>query len=354
MVCKDTDNKGDPADAVPLANQLIAGSSNLVIVLGGDGDTATAITPLFDQAHITMFTTTGQAAFDHSTLTYFWRDVPPDESQGYGMALAAQKLGYTRVALLFGNDVAAQGSAPAARKGAKALGLNIVADQTLSLDQPSYRTEVKQLIAAHPQVIISEADPQTTGTYLSELKQLGSLIPIVSDTVAFNPPWTKAVANAVGASEYGKLIYPLVPYAPTGSVAYKTWVAALLASRADVQQASSWTSDLYSAANYDSVTIAALAMIEAHSTSPQKFNAYITKVTNPSAGAVIVHTYAAGKAALAAGKRIQYIGASGPIIFNQYHNSTPTYAIERSTASGHVTVIAPISGKGIQALAAKS
>ena len=162
---------------MPLANQLIASNPNLVVLLGGDGDTATALVPIFNQASIPIFATTGQASFDKATQPFFWRDVPPDEAQGYGMALAAQKLGYSRVALVFGNDVAAQGTAPTARKGARALGLNVVVDQTIALNQPSYRTEVEQLIAAHPQAIISEADPQTTGTYMSELKQLGGTPP---------------------------------------------------------------------------------------------------------------------------------------------------------------------------------
>ncbi len=67
LTCTPVDSKGDPADAVPAANRMIASSSALVGVLGGGSDEATAVVPLFQQAHIPIFSTTGQASFDHST-----------------------------------------------------------------------------------------------------------------------------------------------------------------------------------------------------------------------------------------------------------------------------------------------
>src|SRR5665213_1197706 len=86
ITCVPTDAKGDPADAVPAANRLI-------------------------------FSTTGQASFDRSTASYFWRILSPDPAQGGAMAAAAKKLGFTKVATVFGNDSSAQGSAPAAIAG---------------------------------------------------------------------------------------------------------------------------------------------------------------------------------------------------------------------------------------------
>jgi hypothetical protein len=38
-------------------------------------------------------------------------------------------------------------------------------------------------------------------------------------------------------------------------------------------------------------------------------------------GAVVVHTFAVGVAALQVGKKIDYVGAAGVIDFNQWHNS---------------------------------
>lgn len=348
LTCVPVDSKGDPADAVPAANKLIASSSSLAGVLGVGSDIASTVMPLFEQAKIPVFSTTGQASFDRSTFQYFWRDLAPDDAQGYAMAIAAQKLGATKAAAVFGNDIAAQGSAPTAIKGMQKLGLDIVANQALALDQGSYRSEVQKLLAGGAQVIVSEADPQTSATYLSELSQQGQLIPMVTDTVSQEPSWIKAVSGAIGRSELSKLDTIVIPYAPMTSPAYKTYTASLLASAAQVSQPAQWNTDLYSVADYDSTVIMALAMIAAKSTAPSVYNSYITKVTSPSASAVVVNTFAAGKAALDAGKQIQYVGASGPIVFNQYHNSGGGFAMIRLSPTGKTIFVGPITAAEVQ------
>jgi ABC-type branched-subunit amino acid transport system substrate-binding protein len=329
LQCTPVDSKGDPADAVPAANRLIASSSSLVGVLGAGSNEATSVVPLFEQAQIPIFSTTGQAAFDRTTDRYFWRILSPDAAQGSAMAAAGKKLGFTRAAALFGNDVAAQGSAPTAIAGVKRLGLNLVANQTLAVGQTSYRSEAQAMSTAKPQAITTEADPQTSATYFAELSQLGQVPALITDPVSQEPTWRKAVGGAIGTSLLNKQDYAVVAYSPPNSPAYKVFTAALLASAKQVPQPAQWEADLYSVADYDSVIIMALAMDAAHSTSPSTYDRYVTQVTAPASGATVVGTYAAGKAALAQGKRIQYVGAVGPINFNQWHNAGNQFAIER-------------------------
>lgn len=327
--CTPVDSKGDPADAVPAANRLIASSSSLVGVLGGGSDEATAVVPLFQQARIPIFSTTGQSSFDHSTASYFWRILSPDAAQGNAMAAAAKKLGYSKVATLFGNDAAAQGSAPTAISGARRLHLTLTASQTLAIGQPSYRSEAEQLGAGNPQAIITEADPKTSATYLAELSQLSHVPVLITDPVSQEPTWRTAVGGAIGTSLLNKQDYAVVAYSPSTSLAYRTYTAALMASRKQVPQPAQWDADLYSVVDYDSVVIMALAMDASHSIKPSVYNGFVTKVTSPASGALVVHTYAAGEAALAKGKRIQYVGAVGATVFNQWHNSGQGFAIEQ-------------------------
>jgi ABC-type branched-subunit amino acid transport system substrate-binding protein len=328
LQCTPVDSKGDPADAVPAANRLIASSSSLVGVLGGGSDEATAVVPLFQQARIPIFSTTGQSSFDHSTASYFWRILSPDAAQGNAMAAAAKKLGYSKVATLFGNDAAAQGSAPTAISGSRRLHLTLTASQTLAIGQPSYRSEAEQLGAGNPQAIITEADPKTSATYFAELSQLSHVPVLITDPVSQEPTWRTAVGGAIGTSLLNKQDYAVVAYSPPTSLAYRTYTAALTASRKQVPQPAQWDADLYSVADYDSVVIMALAMDASRSIKPSVYNGFVTKVTSPAAGALVVHTYAAGEAALAKGKRIQYVGAVGATVFNQWHNSGQGFAIE--------------------------
>ena len=348
LACTPVDSKGDPADAVPAANRMIAASSSLVGVLGGGSDTATSVVPLFEQAQIPVFSTTGQSAFDRTGDSYFWRILSPDAAQGSAMAAAAKKLGFTRVAALFGNDSAAQGSAPTAISGVRRLGLSLVANQTLAVGQTSYRSEAQALSTAKPQAIVTEADPQTSATYFSELSQIGQVPALITDPVSQEPTWRKAMGGAIGTGLLDRQDYAVVAYSPTTAPAYKVYTAALLASAKQVPQPSQWDSDLYSVADYDSVIVMALAMDAAHSTKPSVYNGYISKVTAPSAGATVVHTYAAGKAALAAGKSIQYVGAVGPLDFNQWHNAGNQFAIERYSG-GNWAVSSVLSAAEISA-----
>jgi len=340
LKCTPVDSKGDPADAVPAANRMIASSSSLVGVLGGGSDEASAVVPLFQQAGIPIFSTTGQASFDHSTASFFWRILSPDAAQGNAMAAAAKKLGFKRVATLFGNDVAAQGSAPTAIAGVRRLHLSLTASQTLAVGQLSYRSEVQKLASGHPAAIITEADPQTSATYFSELSQLGRVPVLITDPVSQEPTWRSAVGGALGKSFLDKQDNAVVAYSPPTSLAYRTYTSALLASKKQVPQPGQWDADLYSVADYDSVVIMALAMDAAHSTKPSVYNGYVTKVTSPTKGAIVVHTYADGKAALAKGKRIQYVGAVGPTVFDRWHNSGQGFAVERySNGSWKVTTL---------------
>jgi branched-chain amino acid transport system substrate-binding protein len=348
LQCTPVDSKGDPADAVPAANRLIASSSSLIGVLGGGTDDATAVVPLFQQAKLPIFSTTGQASFDHSTASYFWRILSPDAAQGNAMAAAAKKLGYSKVATLFGNDASAQGSAPSAIAGVKRLHLSLTANQTLAIGQPSYRSEAQQLTSANPQAIITEADPQTSATYFAELSQLGHVPALITDPVSLAPTWRAAVGGAIGKSLLAKQDYAVVAYSSPTTLAYRTYAAALNASSKQVPMPSQWAADLYSVADYDSVVIMALAMDASHSVNPSVYNGFITKVTSPSAGAVVVHTYAAGQAALAKGKHIQYVGAVGPTVFDRWHNSGQGFAIEQY-ANGNWRVKTVVTAAEIRA-----
>jgi len=335
--CKTADSRGDPADAVPAAEQLISTTTSLVGVLGPSSDEASATVPLFNRAHIPMFADTGQAVFNQSSFTDFYRITPPDDAVGYAMAVYARQKGYRTAAAVFGNDISSQGSLPTVVSGFKKLGGKIVLVQRIPLDQSSYRTEVSALVAAHPDVIFTEADPQTSATYFSEMRQLGHLGPFIGTDGTTQPPWLKAVGHAVGAPNLKRLYVGAQPYAPTTGVPYQVWLSEITAVKSKVTQpASQWYGDSYSMAAWDSINLMALAMQAAKTTNPSVFRPWIAKLTRPSPGAVVVHDFAQGKAALSHGKTIQYVGATGQISFDKWQNSPGAFEIVSSDGSTKV------------------
>lgn len=350
MNCVAVDTRGDPADAVPAASKMIATTTNLVGVLGPSADEAQATVPVLNTAKIPMFADTGEAAFDHSKYAYFYRLTPADDVKGYALAQWAHDRGYTRAAAIFGNDIGAQSDVPTLLTAFKRLGGTIVNNQKLALDQSSYRTEVEQMLATHPQVIFTEADPQTDATFLSELKQLHGMLPVIGTETTLQGAWLKAVSGAIGAANLTKYVVGMQPYAPTQGASWTTYNKALLAS-SGVPNPSQWSGDPYSMTYYDGVNLMALAMLKAKSTKPSVFQPWLVKLTQPAPGAVTVHSFAEGKQALAAGKTIRYVGAIGDIAFDRWHNSSGAY--EAAATHGTKTkVVGAVTAEQIQKLKA--
>jgi len=350
VACSSVDTRGDPADAVTAAAKMLATTSHLFGVLGPSSDEADATAPLINAAKIPMFADTGEASFDQTKLPYFWRMTPADDVQGYAMALYAKKKGYLRGAAVFGNDISSQGSVPTLVKAFKALGGDIVINEKITLGQSSYQPEVEQLIAAKPQVIFTEASPQAAATFLAELQQLGHLVPVIGSDATIEPQWLTAVTGAIGKPTLGKYYVGAEPYAPASGAGWTAYNKAMLASPGVSKPASQWSDDSYSMVDYDGLIVMALAATEAKSTSPAVWNADIPAVT--TAGAQVVHTYAEGLAALKAGKKIDYVGATGLIAFDQYHNSAGGFEItEYQPSNGSLNLVDQISAATISTLA---
>ncbi len=349
MNCQAVDTRGDPADAVPAASKMLATTSNLVAVLGPSADEAQATVPVIDAAHIPMFADTGEAAFDHSKYTYFYRLTPADDVKGFALAQWAHDRGFTRAAAVFGNDVGAQSDVPTLLTAFPKLGGKIVSNQKIALDQSSYRTEVESMLATKPQVIFTEADPQTDSTFLSEVKQLHGMLPVIGTETTLQAPWLKAVSGAIGASTMAKYVVGMQPLAPSSGPAWSAYNKALLASSSSVPKPSQWSTDPYSMTYYDGVNLTALAILMAKSTKPATFAPMIVKIAAGSPGAVTVTSYAQGKRALAAGKQIHYVGAGGPIVFDHWHNSSGAYEAT-VTRSGQSKIVGTVSAAQIAKL----
>lgn len=345
------DTRSDPADALTAMDKALATNGNLAGVLGPDSTSAATLVPLLDQHQLPMMIAAGEAAYDHSSYSYLWRDVPPDPANGEAIALWAKRQGYSKVATVFGTDAGSQGDLPGVVTGLKAVGISLVDQENLTPDQPSYRSSVERLLAAQPQAIITESDGATAATFYGELKQLGSIVPIIGTSGTPSTSYFTPLRGAIGDSDFDKYFRAVVVGTPVSNPAVGPFNAAVVAVGSKLPKpVSQWENNSFSEAGYDGLIAMALAMDAAHSTKGSDYNKYIEQVTAPGKGKVVVYTYAAGKAALAAGHQIQYIGASGPLLFNKYHNSFGSQAVEEFPASAAAVVVGTISQAEVQAL----
>lgn len=325
-VCKQYDTRSDPVDTVPAARQMLSTASNLVAVYGPDSGVATAVTPLLEKANMTMCAVAGDPFYDHQKSQYFYRFQPSDDLAAEALVVQAKSKGYHKVAFVFTTDGSAQTNDPPMKRAARLLGLDVVANQQILADQSSYRSEVAELQAAHPQVIITETDPQTTGTYFSELSQAGGLVPIIVTAEASYPAWQKAMKQAIGPAKMKSLITSIWPVSNSTGPGWRAYAHALKSAKhTDYKE---FAQTLWAESEYDCGTLMALGMVKAKSLTPSVYNKDVPAFLKPGSSKTVVHSFAEGVRALKAGKSIQYVGALGPITINKYHNVNTPFAVE--------------------------
>jgi branched-chain amino acid transport system substrate-binding protein len=356
LACKAVDTRGDPADAVPAVRQMYASTSNLALVIGLTSDEAASVVPIINSNKTVMFGMTGQSEFDHTKFPYFYRLVPPDLAESYAMvAIAKYDKHYTKVALAFGNDIGSQTFVTPALQSIKKAGLKLVANETLDLSATTFRTEAAKIVAAHPDVIFTEALGPTEAAFLSELKQQngGKMIPVIGTSATISPDWYKSVSAAVGASTINSNFEADNLVVETSGPAYQGFAKAILSQKGKVGNTGSFNTYLSAPGAvhlYDGINLAALAMIEAKSTTPSVYRSFITKIGNGVPGATVVSTFAQGAAALKAGKQIRYEGPGGPTSFDAYHDSTGIFQIDKYGNGGQVVVAGNIPSTQIRAV----
>jgi len=345
VACQQFDTRGEPADAVPAAQQMVAGHSNLMAVVGCTSDEASSVVPIINHAHIPMFCMTGQSEFNKSSFPYFHRLVPPDSFDSYALVGSALDYAhYTKVALVFGNDIGSQAFVGPAQRALTALGATVTINQAIALGQPSYRTEVTAMLATHPDVIFTEALGPTDATYLAEVKQLnGSTIPFMGTSATIDPVWFQAVSGAIGVPDVLAKFTAVdlgVSFSGPGYTEFKTNLDASASQFADAPKYSQRGATLHL---YDGIMQAALAMDETKSTDPTVYNPKVKEIGNGVGGAVTVNTYKDGVAAINSGKSVRWVGAGGQTNYDQYNNSQQGYIIVKYDAQGNEVTISHLT-----------
>jgi branched-chain amino acid transport system substrate-binding protein len=320
-----------------------------VAILGPSSDESVPTVPLIDAAHIPMFLDAGQGIYDRTSYQYLWRLTPSDDAAGYAMAIWAYKQGYRRGATLFGNDTD-QANVPTLLKGFQRLGGSIVINEPVVEGKISYAAEVDAVIQARPDVIFTEIDPKTAATFFSEFVKRQAPIPIIGTQPTAQPDWLQGVSLSIGAQTLATFYAGVQPYAAPQGRPWEIFNDALLAAGSAVPNPGQWSSDPYAMANYDAVTIAALAMVEAGTTDPRFYNRFIKTVTDGGTNDVVVHSYEEGIKVLAARHAIQYVGPSGPIVFDRWHNVAGGFSIVSYDPSGQTKLIGAVDAAAVAKL----
>src|SRR5260221_6294293 len=317
------DTSCDVADGVTAVNQML--TKNISGVIGPETQEINGVEPILDANHVVDEFQGGDTARDHQGDPYFFRDSPSDSQLGVAMALYAHTKGYTRAVMLFYSDPAAQTFLKPVSTTFTKLGGTILKTIIVTPDQTSYLSQVREAIAAHPQVIFTQEDPPTAAVLFRQFKQLGGQsIPWIGTDVTSGSDYLKAIgyptAHAHLTSVFGTSL--------TGAAS-----AAFLELFNQIYPSQKSAGPLANANYaYDAVISLALADDYAKTTNGATVAHDMAKGTNPPGTPCF--TYATCLNLIKAGTKINYEGASGSLDYNKYNNTFGPYGAFQSSPTG--------------------
>ncbi len=330
------DTGADPVDAVPAWDQIQL--SHPTFMLGPSSLEVDGVLKFIDPTKVPTFMVGGATSIDHNTNKYLWRPSPSDSTQTAAMAAYAISKHYMNCGIMMEGTVNSYTQvAPLTADYTKA-GAKVLFTTKLAPAAASYRTEVAQAFSGQkPDCIFISVDPQTASTLFAAFKELNDYVPFIGDDTV----GAVEVANAIGVNVASKWLVGMAGASPTGP-AYQQYVS-------DQKAAAPQDAPFSISANvYDGAIIAALAMTAANSTDPTVWVDKITAVTNPPGEQV--NTYADGVAALKAGKKINYEGATGPDDFDKYHNVFGSWDVVQFDASEKLQTVTTITAEQIASI----
>lgn len=313
------DSQTKPDAAVLAAKKLIEVNKVQALLGTWSSGVTLAVMPLTDAAGIIEMNCSGAPAI--STLDkkdLVWRFQATNDRFGQAFAVIAEKRGFKRPATMAFNNASGIGNADGFKKAWEKRGGKVVASVVYEPDRPSYRTELQQVLAHKPDVIVTGSYLPDSTIILREWYQSGQDqgLKWILPGWAANPDLIKAVGNEIAEGLIS-----------VDSVSNET-AASYKALDAAYQKATgkSVSTNVYAAMTYDMVMCLALAMEAAGpNATVAQVDAKIRAVANPDG--TKVYSFMEGKKLLAEKKKINYEGASSRLDFDQYGDVTPDFGV---------------------------
>lgn len=271
---------------------------------------------------------------------YFFRTAPSDALQGLGMAKYALDEGVSEVAVMYLNNAYGQGLAEQFSSAFEALGGTVTQSVVYNPDQPSYRSEVNKALGGNPKALFLVGYPGDGTTIAREWVASGGpqtwLLPDGLEDQHF--------VDDVGA-QYLKTVY--------GTAPGTSETPSLATFRQEFEaEFGSVPTQPYVTNAYDATIIVGLAMEYAGTTTDTAaIRDAIRKVTDPNGQKVYAgrDELEAAHGLMKLGTTIQYVGATGPLVFDQYGDVAGPY-VKWTVVDGTVTETGVITVAEIQAV----
>ncbi len=189
--------------------------------------------------------------------------------------------------------------------------------------KPSLRTEVDQIMRFNPDVLFVGGYLTDTTVLVRDLYRAGFKKPILGPGYSIN----QKLVDAVGQAEAVEGAYSMLPSPQEGSAGWKRV--------ADITRQAS--PDPFSCQIHDHISMAILAMSQAKEASGQAIRDNLRKISQ--GGGDRVDNVIDGLKAIAAGKKIDFDGASGPCDFTELGDITEVKFRYEQVKAGKVSLV---------------
>jgi branched-chain amino acid transport system substrate-binding protein len=247
-------------------------------------------------------------AAEGKTGGYWFRTIPTTKTMAYAAARLAGERGYKKTAVIYVNTDFGVNMAKDFGRAVQKLGGSVAASIPYQENQPSYRAEVTRALGSSPDSMYLVAFPQDGATIAREWLSFGGTQSLLLNNALRAPEFLKAVGAKFLQNAYGMDTAQVSGPSVDGfNQAYQTKFG--------------------SAPNgpglhtiYDAVVVVALAMQAARTINGTEIRDNIRKVTAP--GGTVVSTgvdgVRRGLELLRGGQAVRYVGATGPLTFDEH------------------------------------
>jgi branched-chain amino acid transport system substrate-binding protein len=311
------DDQTSPPAGVLAARKLLDVNRVRAIIGSWASGVSLAVVPITNDADVLFMNTSGAPALS----------VPPANAKGlsyrfqatndrFGRAFAeiAVREGFRRPVTLSINNASGIGNTEGFRRAWAAKGNTNGTHVIYEPNQPSYRSELQRALSSRPDVIVMGSFLPDTTIILREWVQMGQPVKFIMPGWAGNAQLVQALGPVVTDG-----IIAVESVSNEGTPGFEAYDAA----HRRVMGGRSGLENVYAAMCWDMVVTIALAIEQSKSFETAAINTAIRQVANPEGEKV--SSFAEGKAAIAAGRKINYEGASSVLDFDEFGDVTPDF-----------------------------
>jgi branched-chain amino acid transport system substrate-binding protein len=308
----EADDQTNPQVGVQVATRLVQ-AENVPVIIGPMGSgiliaTANAVTIPAGVPIISPSATAPAISTLADNDTVF-RTAVPDGLQGAVLGRITKARGVDRVAVMALNNDYGRGLAGAFQAAFERHGGTVTASQNFEADRPSYRAELQTLAGrGNPQALLVIGYPGSGGITILRNAVENAFF---SRFILPDGMRDQAVVQAVGAAQMANT-FGTAPGSAASPERRAAYVEAFRRANPTLDPAGAFVAQAY-----DAAYVAALAIQKAGRADRAAIRTALRQVANPPGEVVGPGEWAKAKAALTAGREVDYEGASGPVNFNE-------------------------------------